>query len=293
MKKTRGKILGLLLVLAVVVSFGVSESQAATIGFNEYGTGNTADFQDVDHWVYRTDVGLALDFNPFAPSLQNIEFILQGRVSSFALDANPVIFPGVSLLDNEITFVTRFTETVTSVTNYNDPVTGHAMVKADFLSGDLNGGANIFEMFQDTQATGTQADPTGVSGYDDGNSILSASMIIQQSSFTLDTVTEIGTGSFDIKLDVTGYDSNYFDLPFDDLFFQLVSTGTLNQPATIFPTVMWDGTNIADMAAAGRNPQLFKVDGSTDPAVVPEPSTIMLLGIGLLGMGLVARKRRS
>ncbi|MBC8089830.1 MAG: PEP-CTERM sorting domain-containing protein [Phycisphaerae bacterium] len=55
----------------------------------------------------------------------------------------------------------------------------------------------------------------------------------------------------------------------------------------------WTGDNVTDGIAVDLNNQRF-VPGPTGPGtVVPEPSAIVLLASGLLGLGVVARRRRQ
>ncbi|WP_432821233.1 flocculation-associated PEP-CTERM protein PepA [Trichloromonas sp.] len=279
MKRTRSKFFGVLLALAMVVSVGVSDSRAYTIGFDEDGAG-VGVMKDITLINYYTDTGLALDFNPFAPTPFNIEFLLQGRVSSFQNSGLPVIFPGIALNTNEITFTARFIERVVDVQTVGGTTT------AIFQSGNLG---SEFKMYADSTP---DANPNNVSGYNDGVEILSATMVSQTSSFSSTVPGALGTGSFNVVLSVDSYDNTYWDIPFDLFLFQLVTTGTLNQPSTFTPAVMWNGTSIAAAAAAGRNPQYLKFDGSTDFNVVPEPSTILLLGLGLVSVGVLARRRK-
>ncbi|KAF0221866.1 MAG: hypothetical protein FD174_197 [Geobacteraceae bacterium] len=278
-KSMKKILISMALGFALTVSAG--NAQAVSIGFDENGAGT---FQNIDLWTYRTDTGLATGFIPgqFVPTPNppyGIDFTLQGRVGSFDNGGIPVIFPGIVLNTKELTFVTKFDETVVSQ-GFNSA--GHQI--ATFSAGeDIN---SIFKMYIDTTP---DANPNNVSGYTDGLEILSGHLAGLTSSFEAQVPGTLGTGSFDVKFIVDSFDSNYFNLTTDLLLFRLTTTGTLNQPEFFHPTVMWDGTS----TEAGVNPQTFKFDGSTGFEVVPEPSTILLLGAGLLGLGVFARRKKA
>lgn len=286
MKRVKTRILGCFLAL-VLVAGGAAESRAFTIGVDAEGTGA---HQDITLINYFTDTGLAVGFIPTNPTPFDIDFILQGRVSGFQNGGTPVIFPGLALQTGEMTFVTKFSETVTDVQTVGGTTT------ATFQSGeDL---AGLLQFYAQPAGTFTgaadpaHANPNLVSGYTDGDLILSAHIFSQNASFSSTVPGELGTGSFDVVFKVDSFDANYWDIPVDLFLLRFHTTGTLNQPSTFEPPVMWDGTTFAGAAAANLNPQYLKFDGSTDFTVVPEPSTILLLGFGLVGAGFLARRRK-
>lgn len=135
-------------------------------------------------------------------------------------------------------------------------------------------------------------------GFDDGHQVLMAQASSGLSTFTYNTVTGKGGGGTapDLTwlLNPLWVDSNYIDptILLHDMEFQ----GTLNYPpldsltAAFFLSRVGEG-NFANNGVTVYD-MLFKVDGSTKLTVtVPEPSTIILLGAGLLGLAAFSRKR--
>ena len=286
MKKNLVKLYTILLVLLLSSAFAAINASAFSIGFDENGTGT---FTDIDLITYQTDTALSIGFDPSltipvpdAPI--PIDFWLQARVGTFGNGGSNVIFNDIALGKKELTFVTSFTEMVTSL-GFNSEVPPKQV--ASFSGGPDP--SSVFKYFIDDidPGGGTLANPNLVSGYNDGLEILDATLVRLESSFEATTPGVLGTGSFDAVFKVVTADTNYFDLKVGDLL-RWHSTGTINQPALFNPAVMWDGTS----TAAGFNPQTFKVDGSSSFTVIPEPSTFVLLGLGLLGAGIITRKRK-
>lgn len=264
------------LVAGLMMAAGVGSAHAFTIGFDATGSSN---FQQVDLWTYRTDTGLSTGFIPglnvpgtVAP--YDVGFILQGRVGSFENAGDPV-FNSVTAGGSEMTFVTKFNETVISqgFNNIGNQVVSFS-ADEDFSS--------VFTIYLDTTR---DANPNTAQGYTDGVAILTGHLFSLTSTFEANVPGQLGTGSFNVVFKLDSYDPNYFDIPVEMTMFSLVTTGTLNQPSKYNPTTMWDGT----LTSTG---QKFAFDGSTTFAV-PEPSTALLLGAGLIGLGAVIRRRRS
>jgi hypothetical protein len=265
------------LLCAMLIPF-YANAYAISIGVDPTGTGN---FTTINHINYFTDDALSVGYDPAAvvpvpDSPYNTQFILQTQISGGTLNGSPAIgFPNSSV---QWTAVTKFNEQVIAESNYIDAA-GHQHQQATFSSG-VNPASTV-AMYMDST---TNADPNTAHTYNDGTEILTGHVQSLTSSFDFNLNTGIGTGSFNVLLAVDSMDSNYLDFPTSTQFIRLLTTGTLNIPAAYHPTAMWDGT-----ATSGGI--LLKFDGSTDISAVPEPGTLFLLGLGLIGLASLSRKR--
>lgn len=131
---------------------------------------------------------------------------------------------------------------------------------------------------------------------DDGILILAASLISATSSFATNTQAPfgVGTGAFDLSFQVNYVDAGYLDIATNSIFGDRI-TGTINVPSSFTPARVWDGKATCKVGA-GCDPTnlLLKVDSSESFLMtVPEPGSLALVGLSLLGAGLIGRRRRD
>ena len=89
--------------------------------------------------------------------------------------------------------------------------------------------------------------------------------------------------------DVDGNDFSSYVLP-------TLALGLVDGNNNIMEAADFAGTNIiSEFGVAPNLPVDFytRTDGSFQPGVVPEPSTFLLLGGGLMGLGFYARRRKK
>jgi len=228
---------------------------------------------------------------------QTFDFLYQASLVGYTdKNGQPISDPSLDAKKYEYTIVAKLPEIVDSVID-NVPVLGG---QTAFFKTQPGG---TYFIYRDTTPN---ADVASGMGFDDG--VLAAQGTINSGGFSIFSATVPGVqgvGSTILEGLVSGIGSNLFGeffSPGEGLIFDIRFEGTLNQPAldsTVIPPgeffVSRAGEgNYAAEPTIGPNGELwaqFKVDGSSKFSTVPEPSSILLMGAGLLGLAGFARKR--
>jgi hypothetical protein len=250
-------------------------------GTNTFYTVDTLDWSS-------SGSGLAEGLVPGAPTLvgTNFTFDYQAFLAGATLSGGAVVGFNTGLNSTfEYTIVAKLQETV---------IDGSAGLLDPAIFSTLGGTWAIYESAPNAVvATGA--------GFDDGTLVAEGTINPGQiSSFTTTTDPFTGIGSALLEGLINSINTAFLDdigvgtgLPLFDFRFEgtqnlppLDSTTTaffLGGSATQYPTV-----------TVGTDDTLFKVDGSNKFSVaIPEPSTMLLLGVGLLGLVGYSRKRAN
>ena len=308
------------LLCAAVIAFGHSASQAATIGFDADGGGDS--FTPISAFDYLPGNALA-DGGTEAIDV----FLETGQSTAFDVYYHArlaqVVRPDGSTFDpaDEYTVVLGFREVVTGV----GQIGGQNIATFDFAAGP-----SFLEIYHDPS---NNADDLTGTGFNDGTLVLSGEVVAgtglfsvtQTSAVALDQFntnnypgiqTRVGSGTADVTASVTFVNPDYFNLPSP---FEIQFTLFHSDQATPFRNVdpsarfykapggappVLDGAgtplvsigiiNGDDPDAQGGPDFQFETDSRQTFTVIPEPTSMTLLGIGAFGFGLAGiRRRRS
>jgi len=277
---------------ALGFAFAASSAQAFTLkdGTNVLATDSTT----LD-WN-ASGSGVAKGVGPFGNFLtpnQKFQFLYQANLASVDGDttglfggldfnANGTKGPGKSF---EFTIVAKLNEKVTEINGAS------ATFGLDGKQSD-----NKVAIYYDTKAN---ASTSGGTGFDDGQLIALLTIVPENTQSTF-KVTGANSGQGSTKMSARIVESGDFIDPnyiqgISELFFGVNFESNLNFPAgNSYTTNFHKGGSslFPDYTVNTAKDIVFKVDGSNTFAV-PEPGTMMLLGMGMLGLVGAQRRRRA
>jgi hypothetical protein len=287
---------------AIGLTFAASAASATTFTLKDGSGGTIVNNATSLDWNERGS-GVAIGAGPFSDSTllpvgSRFNFLYQANLASVSGDptalikgldntSNGNIDPGSAF---EFTIVAKLSEVVTG-----SGVVGGKNTAFFGLGGGVND--NKVAIYYDTKMN---ANTTAGTGFADGTMIALLSIVADGTTSNFSTLPGTGTGQGSARIHavVDTANGDFINAAFldgvEDLLFGINFESNLNFPSgTSSTSNFFAGSQSAlfNPYAVSGNDIIFKVDGANTFTNVPEPGSMMLMGLGMLGLVGAARRK--